>query len=100
MNHLIFFEFRIPRMAMAVLSGGALAISGMLMQTLFNNPLAGPYVLGINSGASLVVALTLLTGIPFFTSDLGLITGALLGSFLFGSVILLFSVYVRSHISL
>lgn len=99
-NHLIFFEFRIPRMAMAVLSGGALAISGMLMQTLFNNPLAGPYVLGINSGASLVVALTLLTGIPFFTSDLGLITGALLGSFLFGSVILLFSVYVRSHISL
>lgn len=100
MNHLIFFEFRIPRMAMAVLSGGALAVSGMLMQTLFNNPLAGPYVLGINSGASLVVALTLLTGIPFFTSDLGLITGALLGSFLFGSVILLFSVYVRSHISL
>jgi iron complex transport system permease protein len=99
-NHLIFFEFRIPRMAMAVLSGGALAVSGMLMQTLFNNPLAGPYVLGINSGASLVVALTLLTGIPFFTSDLGLITGALLGSFLFGSVILLFSVYVRSHISL
>lgn len=87
-------------MAMAVLSGGALAVSGMLMQTLFNNPLAGPYVLGINSGASLVVALTLLTGIPFFTSDLGLITGALLGSFLFGSVILLFSVYVRSHISL
>ena len=99
-NHIIFFEFRIPRMTMAILSGSALAVSGMLMQTLFNNPLAGPYVLGINSGASLIVALTLLTGIPFFTSDFGLISGALFGALLFGSIILFFSFYIRSHISL
>ena len=99
-NHIIFFEFRIPRMTMAILSGSALAVSGMLMQTLFNNPLAGPYVLGINSGASLVVALTLLTGIPFFTSDIGLISGALFGALLFGSIILFFSFYIHSHISL
>jgi iron complex transport system permease protein len=99
-DHIIFFEFRIPRMTMAILSGSALAVSGMLMQTLFNNPLAGPYVLGINSGASLVVALTLLTGIPFFTSDIGLISGALFGALLFGSIILFFSFYIRSHVSL
>lgn len=99
-NHIIFFEFRIPRMTMSILSGSALAVSGMLMQTLFNNPLAGPYVLGINSGASLIVALTLLTGIPFFTSDFGLISGALFGALLFGSIILFFSFYIRSHISL
>jgi iron complex transport system permease protein len=99
-DHIIFFEFRIPRMTMAILSGSALSVSGMLMQTLFNNPLAGPYVLGINSGASLVVALTLLTGIPFFTTDFGLISGALFGALLFGSIILFFSFHIRSHVSL
>src|SRR5690554_2000601 len=50
--------FRFPRVITAVLAGAALSISGLLMQTLFQNPLAGPYVLGINSGASLLVALS------------------------------------------
>jgi iron complex transport system permease protein len=50
--HILIREFRLPRMTMALLAGSSLAICGMLMQTLFNNPLAGPYVLGINSGAS------------------------------------------------
>ena len=50
-------ELRLPKIIVAVLSGVALAVSGLQMQTLFRNPLAGPYVLGINSGASLGVAL-------------------------------------------
>ncbi len=99
-SHVIFFEFRIPRMLMAILAGSSLAVSGMFMQTLFNNPLAGPYVLGINSGSALFVALTLLTGIPFFNSDLGLISSAMLGAIFFGILILVFSIFVRSQISL
>ncbi|MGC9331958.1 MAG: FecCD family ABC transporter permease [Bacteroidales bacterium] len=52
--------FRLPRVITAVLAGSALSVSGLLMQTLFRNPLAGPYILGISSGASLGVALLVL----------------------------------------
>lgn len=99
-QHIIAREFRIPRMSMALLAGAGLSISGMLMQTLFNNPLAGPYVLGINSGSSLFVAFSMMSGLSFFQSDLGIITTALLGAFVFGLVILGFSLFVKSHISL
>ena len=58
----IITEFRMPRALTALLVGSALSISGLLMQTVFKNPLAGPYVLGISSGASLGVALVILTG--------------------------------------
>jgi len=98
--HILIREFRLPRMTIALLAGSSLAICGMLMQTLFNNPLAGPYVLGINSGASLFVALTLLTGISFFSSDLGLISSGILGSLIFGTLILFCSLVVQSHVSL
>ena len=50
-------ELRLPKVVVAIAAGMALAASGLEMQTLFRNPLAGPYVLGINSGASLGVAL-------------------------------------------
>lgn len=93
-------EIRIPRMFMAIIAGAGLSISGLLMQTLFNNPLAGPYVLGINSGASLFVAFSIMTGIPFFTSTLGITTNALIGAFVFGMIILSFSNYLRAQISL
>lgn len=53
-------QFRLPKMATAMLAGAALAVSGLLMQTLFRNPLAGPFVLGISAGASLGVALVVL----------------------------------------
>ena len=99
-NHLLAREFRIPRMTMAVVAGAALSIAGLLMQTLFNNPLAGPYVLGINSGASLFVAFSFMTGIPLLTSDLGTVSSALIGAFLFGVLIMSFSYKVKSHISL
>lgn len=99
-EHLIVREFRLPRFLMASIAGGALSISGLLMQTLFNNPLAGPYVLGINSGSSLLVALTLLTGWSVFRTDFGLISAALLGALMFGLIILGASFYVRNSVSL
>lgn len=55
-------EVRLPKAWTAVFAGASLAVSGLLMQTLFRNPLAGPYVLGISSGASLAVAITVLGG--------------------------------------
>jgi iron complex transport system permease protein len=99
-HELIAREFRIPRVFMALIAGGGLSLSGMLMQTLFNNPLAGPYVLGINAGSSLFVAFSLMTGLSFFATDGGIIASALLGALVFGFVILGFSLVVRSHISL
>ena len=68
----IITELRLPKIIVAILSGVALSVSGLQMQTLFRNPLAGPYVLGINSGASLGVALFTLA-MPMF----GLVSGSL-----------------------
>ena len=100
MNHIIAKEIRIPRMTMAAVAGGALSIAGLLMQTLFKNPLAGPYVLGINSGATLLVALSIMTGVTFFSSDYGIIINALVGAFLFGLIILSFSRLIKNQVSL
>ena len=60
----IVWQLRLPRAITAVLAGAALAVSGLLMQTIFRNPMAGPYVLGVSAGASLGVALLML-GSPF-----------------------------------
>lgn len=92
--------FRIPRVMTAVLAGIALSVSGLLMQTLFQNPLAGPYVLGINSGASLMVALSTMTGFSMFSSDFGLVGAALVGALGAGLFILFCSLYVRNKVSL
>lgn len=70
----IILEYRLPKVITAILTGSGLAVSGLLMQTLFRNPLAGPYVLGLSSGASLGVALILM-GASFFG---GAMTGLLL----------------------
>jgi iron complex transport system permease protein len=99
-GQLLIREFRFPRLVMAIVAGSSLAIAGMLMQTLFNNPLAGPYVLGINSGASLAVALGTLSGISFFSSNIGLIGLALMGALVFGFIVLGFSLFVRNSLSL
>jgi iron complex transport system permease protein len=61
----IFWDIRVPRLAAAVLTGISLSVAGLSLQTLFRNPLAGPFVLGISSGASLGVALSLLAGFGF-----------------------------------
>ncbi len=58
----IITDYRLPKAITAMVSGSGLAVAGLLMQTLFRNPLAGPYVLGISSGASLGVALYILGG--------------------------------------
>lgn len=99
-NQLIAREFRIPRAIIAVIAGSGLSLAGMFMQTLFNNPLAGPYVLGINSGSSLFVAFSMMTGIGFLQSDLGIISSALLGALVFGFIILFFSFFTRNHVTL
>lgn len=59
-------EFRIPKTLTAIVAGAALSVAGLQMQTFFKNPLAGPYILGISSGASLGVALLLLSPLPIF----------------------------------
>ena len=61
----IIWQFRLPKALTALAAGSALACSGLQMQTLFRNPLAGPFVLGISSGASLGVALLLMAGSAF-----------------------------------
>ena len=58
-GHDILWKVRLPRMAAGIILGGALALSGFLLQTFFNNPIAGPFVLGISSGAKLTVALAM-----------------------------------------
>ncbi|MDN6279392.1 MAG: iron ABC transporter permease [Psychroflexus sp.] len=58
--HYIIVNYRLPKTITAIFVGGGLALSGLLMQTLFRNPLAGPYVLGLSSGASLGVAVLIL----------------------------------------
>ena len=56
----VIWNIRVPRLISAALLGGALALSGFLLQTFFNNPIAGPFILGISSGAKLVVALVMI----------------------------------------
>jgi iron complex transport system permease protein len=71
----ILYEFRIPKTLTAILAGSALSVSGLQMQTVFRNPLAGPDVLGISSGASLGVALVILGfGDLFSINNLGLLS--------------------------
>jgi len=65
----IILDYRIPKAITAIIVGSGLSVSGLLMQTLFRNPLAGPYVLGISSGASLGVALLVL-GTSFFSGSI------------------------------
>ena len=56
----IIWEIRLPRILAVIILGGALSVSGFLLQTFFNNPIAGPFVLGISSGAKLIVALLMI----------------------------------------
>ena len=67
----IIWKIRLPRILMAAVLGGALSVSGFLLQTFFSNPIAGPFVLGISSGAKMTVALTMI----FFLERLGSVSG-------------------------
>lgn len=102
--HEIVYNFRLPKALTAVIAGAAISVAGLLMQTLFHNPLAGPYVLGVSSGATLGVALFLLgsTLIPVgvLHSGWGLIAAAILGSLLVLILVLGVSFRVRQAVSL
>ena len=85
----ILVDYRVPKAVTAIIAGGGLAVSGLLMQTLFRNPLAGPFVLGLSSGASLGVAILILgAGVVggfagvLLLSEWSLVIASALGSFL------------------
>ena len=80
----IILSIRLPRVLAAAILGGALAVSGFLLQTFFRNPIAGPFVLGISSGAKLVVALAMIVGVShgITMSSWFMIAMALIGSLL------------------
>ncbi|MCR4656511.1 MAG: iron ABC transporter permease [Lachnospiraceae bacterium] len=84
-------DIRLPRLVAAMLLGGALSLSGLLLQTFFHNPIAGPYVLGVSSAAKLVVALLLIFSLKYgiHLSSFGMILGAFAGS-MFSMVFILF----------
>lgn len=106
----IIFKFRLPKAITAMLAGAALATSGLQLQTLFHNPLAGPFVLGISSGASLGVAIVVLTvnligGSSLFASlgilsNLGIVVAACIGSTIVTGLVILAAQFVRSSIAL
>lgn len=83
----ILWEIRIPRLVAAVLSGLSLAVAGLSLQTLFRNPLAGPFVLGISSGASFGVALSLLLGFSF--GHFGVLSAAAVGAMAVTALVML-----------
>lgn len=104
----ILLQSRLPQSCTAVLAGASLAVSGLLLQTLFKNPLAGPSILGISDGANLGVAAVML----YFGSSLGQLTGwgvnvyltiilaAFVGASLVLSIIIYFSMKVKSNVVL
>lgn len=103
----IVWESRLPQAITALLCGMALAASGLMLQTTFNNPLADPSILGISSGASLGVALVMLAGAGTITAGvftlsgfLSVIIGAFIGSMLVMGIILFFSTLIKNSIML
>lgn len=89
----IIWKIRLPRILMAAILGGALSLSGFLLQTFFENPIAGPFVLGISSGAKMMVAFALIFFLEHFhrVSSYTLIFAAFIGSLICTGFILLFS---------
>ena len=100
----IIFDFRMPKALSAILIGAGLSVAGLLMQSLFRNPLAGPYVLGVSSGASLAVAVLVMAGgigITALTASSWMqALFAVTGSVAVLVVVLLISVRVRDSVSL
>lgn len=103
----ILWESRLPQALTALLCGGALAVCGLMLQTAFKNPLAGPDILGINSGASLGVALVMLlfggsitAGAFSLSGFVSVLTGAFVGAMLVMALILFFSTLIKSNVML
>ena len=103
----IILNFRLPKAITAIFVGMGLSISGLLMQTLFRNPLAGPYVLGLSSGSSLGVAFVILGAgfLPSFLneavlSNYGIVLASCLGSFLVVLAIMIVAQRLRNTMSI
>ena len=103
----IIWNYRIPKAFTAILTGSGLALSGLLMQTLFRNPLAGPFVLGISSGASLGAALLILGSSLFsgmfafgILNDISLALASSIGSFLVLLTVMLVAAKVKDTMAL
>lgn len=97
-NYNILWKIRLPRLLMAALLGGALSLAGFLLQAFFNNPIAGPFVLGISSGAKMVVAFTMIIALNYlnaFTSMM-LVLSSFIGSLVSIGFVLLMSRRVKS----
>lgn len=98
-QELILLDFRVPRVVTALLAGAALSVSGLQMQTIFRNPLAGPYILGISSGASLGAALVLLGTGAMATGILarwGIVAAAWIGAAGVMFILLLVTMRIRN----
>ena len=102
----LFNQIRLPKTITAIMAGAALSVSGLILQVVFRNPLAGPYVLGISSGASLAVAFSVMAGasLPFlpgfFHGKAYLVLSAMFGSLLMTVLILGISLRVKKNVIL
>ena len=103
----IVMQSRLPQAITAMVAGAAVSVAGLLLQSVFNNPLAGPSVLGIDTGASLGVAVAMLifgssfTDLPDWLMSFGqlpIIASAFVGSFVVLAVIMLFSNFIKSNL--
>lgn len=105
-DNFIFWQIRFPKTITAIIAGCTLSVAGLILQIIFRNPLAGPYVLGISSGASLMVAVSILAGnalhvfSDFFLGKSFIVLSAITGSFLVTILILIVSKKVKSNIIL
>lgn len=98
----IVLELRLPQALTAVLAGASMSVAGLLLQTVLRNPLAGPEVLGVNSGAGLGVAVVMLCGISSFALNgyWAVLGGALVGALLVMLVIMFLSTLLRNNMFL
>lgn len=103
-NHDIILNFRLPKAITAIVAGASLSIAGLLMQTLFRNPLADPYILGVSSGASLGVAfITMASGVlpaVLVAGGWSMVLAAVLGAAFLLVLVLIVSFRIRSAVSL
>lgn len=96
-SYKIIAMIRVPRTLAALLLGGGLALSGYMLQTFFHNPIAGPFVLGISSGAKLLVAILMVTSVQigFYMNSVLMIIAALIGSIIVTFFVLVVSTKVK-----
>lgn len=97
MDHNIIWKIRLPRLLTAAVLGGALSVSGFLLQTFFRNPIAGPFVLGISSGAKMFVCFIIVYVVGEYggMSNMAMVAAAFAGSLMIMGFVLLFSNKVK-----